>query len=143
MDLDHFYKIHMPWLAVQILEHSRMSEIRTPEGEPWDFRLWMVWAARAGFVFTWPDPPTLGFIARPVSLAQVEGWQEIPLGELLYVFDTLGEVLWFDFLWAPGQYNVVLEFAKMTGKTWVGWQHKKTFKPHLKLIAKMKMRQGG
>lgn len=114
-----------------------MSEITTPEGEPWDYRLWMIWAARLGFVFTWPDPPTLGFIARPVSFKQVTNYQKIPVGELLYVHDLAGEVIWFDFLWAPGQYNFIYKFLELTGKTWVGWQHKNTLRPHLRLIAKM------
>lgn len=137
MEIERFYKIGMPWLADKILHHSRMGEITTPEGVPWDFRLWMIWAARLGFVGLWPDPPTLGFVARPISMVQAERWEEYDPGELLYVYDMDGELIWFDFLWAPGQYNVIYEFLESTGKKWVGWQHRVTLAPHLKLISRL------
>lgn len=114
-----------------------MSEITTPEGKPWDFRLWMIWAYQHGFVLTYPFPPTFGAIFRPVPKEMIDRYDEIPVGDLLYVYDLDGDAIWFDFLWAPRQYNIVYEFLEATGKKWVGWQHKTTQKPHLRKVSAM------
>lgn len=108
----------------------------TPTGEKWDFRLWVIWAVQRGFVYVWPDPPTLGLIGRPVSRKLIEAYSrgEIPEEELLYVHDQNGEGIWIDFLWAPGQWNIVMKFLRATGKEWVGWQHKNTKFAHIRSI---------
>jgi hypothetical protein len=134
---DSMTKIGLPWLSAQIEKHSNI-----PQGcfdpitkEPWDYRLWIYWAAMKGFVFLYPDPPTLGLIARPVSVDLLD---DVPKGQELYAYDSGGEGVYMDFLWAPGQIETVIQFLLQTGKTWGAWEHRNTGKVHTIPIASLR-----
>ena len=81
--------------------------------------------------FLYPDPPTMGLIARPVTRDMVLNVRQYPQDQLLYIYDHRGDVLWMDFLWAPGQYETVMEFLRLTGKKLGGWEHRATQRPHI------------
>jgi hypothetical protein len=134
--LKRFHTVALPWLCDKIEKHSQI-----PQGcfdpvtkEPWDYRLWVMWAVRHGFVYLWPDPPTIGIIARPVSR---KCFEECPKGQELYCFDQDGDGLYVDFLWAPSQMNIVAKFLKQTGKRIGGWEHRTTGKMHIIPIHKL------
>ena len=55
----------------------------------------------------------------------------------MFAFDHTGDVLWMDFLWAPGQWNRVSEFLEHSGKRWGGWEHRVTGKVHIVEIARL------
>ena len=55
----------------------------------------------------------------------------------MFAFDHTGDVLWMDFLWAPGQWDRVSEFLKHSGKRWGGWEHRITGKVHIVEIPKL------
>lgn len=134
---EKFYTIALPWLAQKMVDKSHLTKWRDPKtGEEWDFRLWIIWMARRGFVYFWPryEFPTGCMVARQISLEMVKNWKEIPEDQLPYVYDLDGDGAWVDFLWAPGQKGEAISRLQRKGITWVGWQHRKTFEPHIHLI---------
>ena len=135
--MNRLLSVGLPWLCEKILEHSAYPSLHTPDGEPFDFRYWVWWSVEHGFVYLWPDPPTLGLIARPVNRDMVYNWHTYPQDQLLYLYDDKGDGLWMDFLWAPGQYNIVMKFLRMTGKKWGGWEHRVTQKPHIRRLDRL------
>ena len=137
VSLKRLIAVGLPWLCDKIEQHSNYPEIHTPEGTPWDYRYWVQWALEHGFVYVWPDPPTLGLIGRPVTKDMIYNAASYPQDKLLYLYDHKGDGIWVDFLWAPGQYSIVMKFLKMTGKTWVGWQHHTSERPHIRLLKSM------
>jgi hypothetical protein len=125
-------KIGMPWLLDKIASQNCFSSL-----SPDQYREWIGWVIQQGFVYLYPNPPTLGLIARPVSMFQIEHYQRWSPLEQLYVYDHTGDVLWMDFLWAPGQYKELMKILKATGKKWGGWEHRKTQRPHFVEIEKL------
>jgi hypothetical protein len=125
-------KVGMPWLLDKIASQNCFSSL---SGE--QYQEWIEWVILHGFAYLYPNPPTLGLIARPVSMYQVEHYMQWSQLELLYLFDPAGEILWMDFLWAPGQYGQLMKFLKATGKKWGGWEHRKTQRPHFVEIEKL------
>jgi hypothetical protein len=136
--LNRLISVGLPWFHDKIAKHSTMASIKDPQGNPWDFQLWVLWAMERGFLYLWPDPPTLGLIGRPVTRGMVLNWASYPPEDLLYVYDQSGDGIWIDFLWAPGQYNIVMKFLRMTNKRWVGWQHRVTQAPHIQFFHDMR-----
>jgi hypothetical protein len=121
---------HLNWLFDKILQHSNYSE---RFGDNDNVKLWILWAVRNNFVVM-NDPPTYGIIARPVSFNL---YNVTPKGEELWAFDHTGDALWMDFLWAPGQWSIVQEFLRVSGKRWGGWEHRTTGKMHIVDIHKL------
>jgi hypothetical protein len=102
-----------------------------------DFKLWIIWAIRNGFVHLWKNDdtssdPTGGLILRPVSLDRVMEHGGARVAQELFWTDQDGEISWIDFLWAPGQKEQVLEIiAPPEGIHWVGWQRRNRPEPHM------------
>ena len=127
----------MPWLAQKVAEKARFTMWVDPKtGEKWDFRLWLIWAARHGFIYIWPryGYPTGGMIARPITHYMLDNWQSYEPEDLLYQFDPDGDGAWVDFLWAPGQQLEAASQLEKSGIKWVGWQHRVTSAMHTKTI---------
>lgn len=100
---------------------------------------WLWWATIKHFVVLNGNSditPTYAIVARPVSWDLV---YTTPKGEELFAFDHSGNALWMDFLWAPGQWNVVRDFLIRSGKIWGGWEHRVTGKVHIVEIKKLLM----
>jgi hypothetical protein len=132
--LKDLFTIGIPWLCDKIEHHSLYSLLEDGHGNKVDYRAWILWALEQRFVWLYPNPPTLGLIAKPISREMVEHWEQIPEEEFLCMFDRNGDGLWVDFLWAPGQWLTVMRWLRATGKNWVGWQHRTTFRPHILCI---------
>ena len=125
------HAVGIPWIKDKIRSHCDFVQLYGEE----KLGQWINWALYHGFLYLWPDPPTLGIIGRPVSRELIYNHSQIPEEELLCIFDAAGDGLWVDFLWAPYQWNTVMKFLRLTGKRWVGWQHKNTKMPHIRSIS--------
>jgi hypothetical protein len=116
----------LTWLDRAIKDNSRIREAFTSEE---DYRSWLWWAAFHRFIVI-NDPPTYAIIARPVSWELYESGT-VKKGEELFAVDYSGDALWMDFLYAPDQWDVVVQFLKLSRKRWGGWEHRTTGKTHI------------
>jgi hypothetical protein len=125
----------LDWLAEKIAQNSQIPQhcVDPFTKEAWDYRRWVWWAFCNRFVVM-NDPPTYGIIARPVSR---DLWNTCPKGQELYVHNHAGDSIWVDFMWAPDQFDRVIEFLKISGKRWGGWEHRTTGKLHIVEISKL------
>lgn len=127
------------WFEEQIKAHSDWPEpIKStfPKGPELDnfVRYWMLWNIERGFLHVWLDQgePVGGIIWRPCA-----GFND-DLKDIEY-FDTGGDSLWVDFLYAPNRWNdCVLPFIKSTGKKFGGWYRRDNGAFHVVEIEKLR-----
>jgi hypothetical protein len=119
----------LAWLVERMAATSNYPDLI--EGGQW--HRWIMWALKHNFVLI-NNPPTWGCIARPISKTLYETRSDT---KFLWSFDSSGDWLWMDWLYAPGQWSTVVQFLIASGKRWGAWQHRTTSKVHLVDIKKL------
>lgn len=98
---------------------------------------WIIWARKHGGLVIWMSDGRLSGEAGTAFLTPAGAmiYRPVPeFSELIedpFVTVPQSDLVWVDFLWAPGQYSFAIPFLKKAGFRRAGWNRRDNSKVHI------------